>query len=348
MKPVAALKCMAPVVLGIAVAVAGAPSLAADVVKVHLNDKVPAGKNPSLVVSIHQDLTALTLNLRRNDGKKVHSRLINIPRDSQRTFIIPQKKGRHRYRGALTVTFSGGDEGAMNLDFYAEVIAGLGLHANRNELDLEAHTLVLRSRRPLTRVRYRVVGDDGKTLDRGAVSVKKPDTAVRVAWKQKQGKVLKIKLIATDFDNINEDIELIPWTYAVPHEEVHFETGRGDIRPDQSPKLDRSYVLLQKGLQKYGKLLEVKLYIAGYTDSVAAVDYNQRLSEKRARSIAEYLQKKGFAHPIYYQGFGERGLKVPTPDETDEPRNRRAEYVLAAEPPPMDVPGSVSKWKRLR
>jgi len=337
------------VAVAVAVAVAGSFSLAADVVNVHLNDKVPSGKNPSLVVNVHQDLKALTLDLKRDDGKKVHSRVINVPRDSKRTFSIPQKKGRHRYRGTLTVTFAGGDEGAMNLDFYAEVVASLGLHANRNELDLENHTLVLRSRRPLVKVRYQVTSDAGKSLDRGEVVLKKPDTAVKVAWKQKQAaKVLKIGLLATDQDNINEDIELIPWTYAIPHEEVHFETGKWDILTDESPKLDKSYVLLQKGIKKYGKLLEVKLYIAGYTDTVAAADYNLQLSAKRARSIAQYFEKKGFTHPIYYRGFGERGLKVPTPDETDEPQNRRAEYVLAAEPPPMDVPGSTGKWKRLQ
>jgi outer membrane protein OmpA-like peptidoglycan-associated protein len=336
------------VIVAVVVAVAVDVAAASDVVNVHLNDKVPSGKTPSLVVNVHQDLQALTLDLTRDDGKKIHSRLINVPRDSRRTFEIPQEKGRHRYRGTLTVTFAGGDQGAMNLDFYAEVVASLGLSANRNELDLEEHTLVLRSRRPLTRVQYWVTGDDGKSIDRGAVAQKSPDTAVQVAWKQKGGKVLKIKLIATDQDGINEDIELIPWTYSIPHEEVHFETGKWDILPGESPKLDKSYVLLQKGLQKYGKLLEVKLYIAGYTDTVAAADYNQQLSEKRARSIAEYFRAQGFAHPIHYQGFGERALKVPTPDETDEPQNRRAEYVLGAEPPPVDVPGSGGKWKRLQ
>ena len=76
-------------------------------------------------------------------------------------------------------------------------------------------------------------------------------------------------------------------------------------------------------------------------------DYNLGLSQKRALSIARRFRKMGFRYPIFYQGFGERGLKVPTPDETDEPRNRRAEYVLAAEPPPIDVPGAATRWKRL-
>ncbi len=220
-------------------------------------------------------------------------------------------------------------------------------YALGENLDLDLHTLLLKSRRPLTKVEYLVTGDDGSLLGRDTLKLK-PGKQIKIAWKQKPGKVLKIQLIAHDTDGIFEDLELIPWSYAIPHEEVEFETGKWDIRTTEAPKLDRSYKLLKKGLAKYGKLLQVKLYIAGYTDTVAAADYNQNLSDKRALSIARHLRAKGFGHPIFYQGFGERGLKVPTPDETDEPKNRRAEYVLAAEPPPMDVPGSSSRWKRLQ
>ena len=317
------------------------------VIDVHLNDKVPAGKLPSLVVSIHHDLAALTLDLKRDDGKKVNRRLNRVPRDSQRTFELPQKSGRHRYRGTLTITFQDERQGVMNLDFVAEVVPSLGLAVSRDDLDLDLHTLLLKSRRPLTKVEYLVTGDDGSLLGRDTLKLK-PGKQIKIAWKQKPGKVLKIQLIAHDTDGIFEDLELIPWSYAIPHEEVEFETGKWDIRTTEAPKLDRSYKLLKKGLAKYGKLLQVKLYIAGYTDTVAAADYNQNLSDKRALSIARHLRAKGFGHPIFYQGFGERGLKVPTPDETDEPKNRRAEYVLAAEPPPMDVPGSSSRWKRLQ
>jgi hypothetical protein len=37
--------------------------------------------------------------------------------------------------------------------------------------------------------------------------------------------------------------------------------------------------------------------------------------------------------PLYYAGFGEDQLKVKTPDNTDEARNRRADYVIGVEEP---------------
>ena len=318
-----------------------------EVINVHLNDKVPAGKKPSLVVSVHRDLKALTLNLVRGDGKKIHQKLPNVPRNSKRTFSLPQKSGRHRYKGTLEVTFPDGEGGAMNLDFVAEVVATLGLRVDRDDLDLDGHKLHLRTRRPIARLDYEIISENGSLLGEGSKPVSPAGTRVDLEWQQKDGKVLKIGLVAHDADGIHEDLELIPWRYHIPHEEVEFETGKWEIRDSQKPRLNRSYELLKKGLAKYGKLLEVKLYIAGYTDTVAAADYNLQLSGKRALSIARYFRSKGFRHPIYYQGYGERGLKVPTPDETDEPRNRRAEYVLAAEPPTMNVPGSAAHWKRL-
>jgi outer membrane protein OmpA-like peptidoglycan-associated protein len=322
-------------------------SRADQVINVHLNDKVAAGKQPSLTITIHRDLKALTLDLRRDDGKKVNQTLPNIPRNSRRTFKLPQKSGRHRYKGTLDVKLAGGDGGAMNLDFVAEVVPSLGLSVRRDELDLDGHNVLLNSKRDLVRVDYEITAETGARIGSGSQKFKKADSQVKIEWQQKEGKILKIKLVAYDVDGLNEEIELIPWTYNIPHEEVEFETGKWDIRESEVPKLVKSHKLLMQGLKKYGKLLEVKLYIAGYTDTVAAADYNLGLSMKRALAIARYFRAKGFKHPIYYQGYGERGLKVQTPDETDEPRNRRAEYVLAAEPPNMNVSGSSARWKKL-
>ncbi|MBW1807371.1 MAG: OmpA family protein [Deltaproteobacteria bacterium] len=323
-------------------------SKAEQVVNVHLNDKVASGQQPSLTISVHRDLKALTLDLRRDDGKKVNQTLTNIPRNSKRTFKLPQKSGRHRYKGSLDVKLAGGDGGAMKLDFVAEVVPSLGLSVSRDELDLVEHSVLLNSKRALVKVDYEITAETGARIGSGSHKIEKAERRVKIEWRQKEGKVLKIKLVAYDVDGLNEEIELIPWTYNIPHEEVEFETGKWDIRDSEVPKLNKSYKLLIQGLKKYGKLLEVKLYIAGYTDTVAAADYNLGLSMKRALSIARYYRSKGFKHPIYYQGYGERGLKVQTPDETDEPRNRRAEYVLAAEPPGMNVSGSSAGWKRLK
>ena len=64
-----------------------------------------------------------------------------------------------------------------------------------------------------------------------------------------------------------------------------------------------------------------------------------------AKTIAGWFRSRGFNGEIRYQGFGEGALAVATADETNELRNRRAKYVLAAEEPARsgDIPRS--QWK---
>jgi outer membrane protein OmpA-like peptidoglycan-associated protein len=71
------------------------------------------------------------------------------------------------------------------------------------------------------------------------------------------------------------------------------------------------------------------------------------LSERRARAIAAWFRRRGFTGPVSYQGFGETALAVPTPDETDEAANRRALYILAANPPPVSEQLPARAWKPL-
>ncbi|MBN2497655.1 MAG: OmpA family protein [Deltaproteobacteria bacterium] len=324
---------------------AGALLAEEQVISVHLNDKVVPGRKPSLVVTVRVDLRSLGVKLRRDDGKQVQLTKQNVPRNSERTFELPQKAGRHRWRGSLEAVFVSGESGSMSLDFTTQQVDSMGLAVDYADLDLEAHALLLRAKRPVSRVDYTIVAESGETVGEGRYEPEQAGTRIELGWEQSEGKVLKIRLVAHDEEGFSQDLELFPWRWSIPHEEVVFETGKWVIRDSESPKLDRSYTLIQQGLDKYGKMLPIKLYIAGHTDTVAGADYNLGLSDKRALAIARYFRKKGFRHSIFYQGFGEKVLKVQTPDETDELQNRRAEYVLAAHPPPM--PQSTA-WKQLR
>ncbi len=147
--------------------------------------------------------------------------------------------------------------------------------------------------------------------------------------------------------------KLCPWSVELPHVDVNFDSGKAIIKGDESPKVDRAaeaaikeLAALEKINQTVNANLQAKLYIIGFTDTVGPAGKNQKLSQKRAKAIAEYFYKKGVWAEIYYAGMGERGLKVPTPDNTDEVRNRRAVYLLTANPP---TPGGAipSKWQKL-
>ncbi len=101
--------------------------------------------------------------------------------------------------------------------------------------------------------------------------------------------------------------------------DVTFATGSATISPSFQATLDE----VAQSLVQYPNSL-VDVY--GYTDTVGSTASNQRLSEERARAVANYLISRGVASTrMRWQGFGETVLKVPTGDNVPEPLNRRVE-----------------------
>lgn len=66
--------------------------------------------------------------------------------------------------------------------------------------------------------------------------------------------------------------------------------------------------------------------VAGHTDSRGAADYNQRLSERRAQAVYDYLVENGIdrSRLLGPKGFGETRPLVPNqnPDGSDNPEGR--------------------------
>mgnify|MGYP002777746313 FL=1 len=152
---------------------------------------------------------------------------------------------------------------------------------------------------------------------------------------------------------------LAPMAIDIPHTEVVFDSGKAIIKGEQAPKIDEAAAVamhklaaVENAKKAVGNALDgaayvPKLFISGYTDTVGKPGDNQKLSEGRARAIAEYFHQKGVWSEIYFTGMGEKGLKVQTADSVDEEKNRRAVYVISFQPPTgawFPAPGA---WKKL-
>jgi outer membrane protein OmpA-like peptidoglycan-associated protein len=164
--------------------------------------------------------------------------------------------------------------------------------------------------------------------------------------------VLELKLRVAAGDGVATNVELVPWSVEIAHEDVHFATDSAQIDPAEQPKLDASLAKIEDVVKRSQRFVKMRLYVAGHTDTVGPSSKNRTLSLSRARAIASYFRSKGLALPIAFAGFGEDVLKVPTPDNTDEPRNRRADYVIgpANAPPPFRGPylKAHADWKQLK
>ncbi len=341
-----------PLCIAIASVLPSASAHAEDVsVDVQLeNQKVLVGKvKPTLVLGTSEPVNSLEIVLTRSDGKKVTFRSGALRSGATKRFPIDQPVGEFSYKGTLTATIGKRKE-STPVEFSATVAKPPHLVAVPDKFDLAGRTVLFTFDHPAARADLRVTDDMGGVISEQEVKLNAdaPGTPVSIQWREGPGTVMQIHLRVYDPDGFYDGVELFPWNVNIPHEEVNFATDSSVITEDQAPKVDVSYDQIAAVVAKHGAFAPLKLYIAGHTDTVGSDEHNQKLSEARARSIGEHLRRKGLRIPIFYDGFGERALLVPTADDVDEPKNRRAEYIVSVEDPPIHNTTVVPHWKPLR
>lgn len=105
---------------------------------------------------------------------------------------------------------------------------------------------------------------------------------------------------------------------------IVFDTAKATIRPESEQTLQK----LLEYLKANGEISRVRL--EGHTDARAGEEYNQKLSERRAIAVADWLTDHGLDHNrILAVAFGE--TRPIGPNETAEGRqeNRRTEFHVA-------------------
>ena len=339
------------IALTVALTLAAPPADAAsgDAVSVELEPRALKGQGqPGLRVRVRERIRGLRLEVQRGDGRTVRSSTGPLAAGATHRFALPvDGVGTARYRGRLAVRFVSGERGELPIEVEVEVVPPLSLEVARADVDLARRTVRIRATRPLTRVELEITAAGGETLsDVDLAPAATSDGRWSVEYGPIEGEVLRIRLTAYDAVGAFEGLELYPWQVEIPHEDVHFASGAHAIVEAEAPKLEASLGELRAALARYGRLAEgVRLFVAGHTDTVGDAEANLALSRRRARAIAAWFRRQGVRVPIHYAGLGERHLRVATPDETDEPANRRAAYIVAVEPP--SIGGQVVAWTRL-
>ena len=112
---------------------------------------------------------------------------------------------------------------------------------------------------------------------------------------------------------------------------IYFNLAKWDIRPDAAVQLNK----IVKILNAY-PTMEIEL--GSHTDCRGNMQYNQELSDKRAKASAEYIKKR-IKNPerITGRGYGESKLITDCPCEGDKKstcteeqhqKNRRTEFII--------------------
>ena len=113
---------------------------------------------------------------------------------------------------------------------------------------------------------------------------------------------------------------------ALPAPAIHFLLY---FRLDSTELMPDSRLLLPEIVKSVQQRRPARLSITGYTDSAGTEAYNYQLGRLRAEAVLAQLKSLG-ADPVLVDtdSRGKSELLVKTPDQSLEPRNRRAEVTI--------------------
>ena len=318
---------------------------AADPVSFELRLDVSLGQKPQIRITATQKVTDVRVELDRADGKHFAVRAPAIATGAAVTLSIGDgAAGKTSYKGTLSAQVVG-DKARWTEDVTNETTVRAPVHAGYDaaHLDLDKHVLQFTLTRPAGSAQLSVLGEDGTEIGTGAETYHQEavGTWLSITWKQPAAtRVLMLKLHAISAEGATTDVELVPWSVSIDHEDINFATDSAMIEHGEEGKLATSIDKIAEVVKRSERFVKMKLYVAGHTDTVGSSAKNRKLSLDRAKAIAAYFHSKGVTLPIMYAGYGEDVLKVKTPDETASSANRRADYVIgpAAAPPPFAGP----------
>ncbi len=318
-----------------------------------LKPAVQSGQGyPQVYLTPNDSFRKVELICERSDGGSVNLSTTSVSKGKQITFDLKQPTGELSYDCEARGHYGSDDDEYFDLYFRFDAFLGgaLSIEVPREEIDLKHMTLTARADRVVSQAHLTVITPDGPVFDQDVdVGSNEAGDDLWLEWTGASSArtVLRLDVTLTDRWGFYSYENIFPWSLDIPHEDINFDTNEHVIRDDEKHKIDKAYEEVREVFDRYSKYVEVRLYIAGYTDTVGNRGDNQGLSERRAKSIAAAFRAKGFTGPLYYQGFGENALAVATEDSVEMEANRRALYVLASRPPARNENFPRGNWKKL-
>ena len=112
---------------------------------------------------------------------------------------------------------------------------------------------------------------------------------------------------------------------------IYFDLDKSNIRSDAAIELDKIVVIMNENP-------DIKIELGSHTDCRASYSYNMKLSDRRAKSSAQYIRERiSTPERIYGKGYGESKLVndcgcegdiVSDCSEEEHQLNRRTEFVI--------------------
>ena len=103
---------------------------------------------------------------------------------------------------------------------------------------------------------------------------------------------------------------------------MNFDFDKCNLRPDAVTILNEAVTVVNR--------MNIRVEVAGHTDSIGTDQYNQKLSECRAQVVADYLTDHGVSSSSISSvtGYGESRPIDTNETREGRARNRRTELVV--------------------
>ncbi len=313
---------------------------------------VKPGQKAKLTLTANETLKTVKIRLTGPAGESKKSFAV-IKRGTKRTISFKAPIGRTSWNASIKASL-GSETITSTFKFEIVSVGPLRIDLNKQGVKLDKGTITIKSNTPLDKaelVGFNIQGD--QILDE-SVPLNDKDGYVDIRFDSLDPKnVRRIELKVHDHVGRWRAFRLVAWYVEIPHDDVIFESGKANIKPGEAQKLNAVVSLIQNEIKAFRTTLgrsdvnfDLKLFVAGCTDTVGSEQDNLILSRQRAKAIASYFRSQGVDAAIFYEGYGEKMQAVPTADNVDEQRNRRAIYILTnTQPAGFDGPGR--RWRSL-
>lgn len=127
---------------------------------------------------------------------------------------------------------------------------------------------------------------------------------------------------AKDVYNMNIDMIKVKLGKKVVLRNILFETGKSVLTAGSSVELDRLLNIMNENTQ-------IKIEISGHTDNTGSEPLNSKLSEARAKTVVDYLVKKGIDKSrMNFRGYGSLQPIAENTTAAGRAKNRRVEFKI--------------------
>lgn len=121
-------------------------------------------------------------------------------------------------------------------------------------------------------------------------------------------------------DPLNAEDDVVKIGVPIILDGINFATGKADITPE-------SENTLRKALKTMTTYTDISVEIGGHTDNVGSSTSNQKLSERRANAVRDWLIREGIdANRIIAVGYGEDKPFTDNSTVEGKYKNRRIEF----------------------